>query len=84
MREQRRGYRARHREAILAARRAHYAEHREAILARRAVAKLARTISTSSPAVFRLALPLPDLAELRHLVGIVPELRPDALRAPGP
>ena len=37
-----------------------------------------------SAAMFRLTLPLPDLAELRHLVGIVPELRPDDLSAPSP
>ena len=35
------------------------------------------TISTASPAMFRLALPPPALAEL---VGIVPELRPACAR----
>ena len=65
-----------------------YVANRERLLAkkraRRAAAKLARTISTALPAVFRLALPLPDLAEFAHLVGIVPELLPDGLSAPGP
>ena len=49
----------------------YYTANRERLLAKRraqrAAAKLARTISTSSPAVFRLALPLPDLAEFAHL-----------------
>ena len=47
-------------------------------------AKKKLAAAAPAKAVFRLALPLPDLAEFAHLVGIVPELRPDGLRAPGP
>ena len=79
---------AAHREQWRDQQRRYYTANRERLLAKRraqrAAAKLARTISTSSPAVFRLALPMPDLAEFAHLVGSVPELLPDVPSAPGP
>ena len=87
-RERRRSWQATHPEWRRAYAKEYYQAHKAEILAQqralRAAAKLARTISTASPAAFRLTLPLPDLAELAHLAGGVAELPPDGLRVPAP
>ena len=65
---------------------AYYQAHKAEILAKQRARREAKKLAAAAPAkaVFRLALPLPDLVEFAHLVGSVPELRPDGLRATGP
>ena len=65
-------------------RRAINAAHRDELLAKRRAWREAKRLAVPDKAGFRLALPLSDLAEFAHLIGSVPEPRPDGLRAPGP